>query len=789
MDDKTVIVRPKPVEPKENTPAQNLDTKPKGRKAKAEKPEITTATPAAKKPSNLPIIILGLCAVLLIGFGSSLTSIYILSRSHSTDGQFTPQELSAELVPVANADSEAEDEALVKAAIEPRIVNLSGDPLIIRQLSNAPRQIVKLGRDPQKKAAGELGLTGDVFRVKDVLDAPGSGLQVGLAGSQDDIAALSEFEPPPSSDPSIGFSAVEANVAGDQQFHEFAQNIKAKASISETLLGLGIGDHSSASVEAAFVKFYGQSQLNKGNKLAVRTIADPENSNAVVPVQVSIYRQDDLVGSIALDDLDHYARAADPWVDQDIFSTQLLPQETKPEDRPRLLDAIYAAALRNKLPTAVTGEAIMLLSRAQDLEQKTQDGDTITIIYSPTARDPKTGLGRIVYINIGRSAGNMECFAFQAQAGAKFDCISATGESNFPDNGMVLPVNGVIAAKFGPQQAAGDGAKENMNFGVDWTAPEGTDVVAAYDGEVLSVGQEGSWDTVIRLSHADNKATMYAYLQRVAAGITIGSKIKAGQVIGSVGKPLSSREARLHFELRENDVPVDPMPEVQASAGAVGGGGIVDQFVHRIITIESANRCNAANPLSTAVGLGQFIESTWMTTVRIHRPDLIAGRTRRQILDMRLDCNLSRAMTTAFTRDNAAVLRRSGAPVTPGNLYLAHFLGVGGAVKSLVGSPSRPIADVFGTAHVRANPFESGKSIGYLVSWAAKKMGSKAAVAPAPTAQADSGKAAKPNQITDAAPLDLKPTPATTPVAAALTRYDSNPAFTKLKNAVVAFLQ
>ena len=777
MADKTIIAQPKPIEPKKNAPIQNPDAKPKGQQDKKEKPELRNAQPPPKKPSNLPIILLGLFAVILIGFGSALTSIYFLSRGHNLDGQFTQQELSAELVPVENADSEAEDEALVKAAIEPRIINLSGDPLIVRELSNAPRQTVKLALDPQKKAAGELGLTGDVFRVRDVLDAPGTGLQAGLAGSQDDIEALSNFEPPPSTDKSIGFSAVDASVSSDQQFHEFAQRAKAKTSISETLKSLGIGDQLAASAEAAYSKFYGQAQLNKGDKFAVRAMADPENPATLVPVQVSIYKEEALVGSIALDDLDHYARAADPWADQDIFSTQLLPQETKPEDRPRLLDAIYATALRNKLPTAVTGEAIMLLSRAQDLEQKTQDGDTITIIYSPKARDSKTGLGRIVYINIGRSTGNLECFAFQAQAGAKFDCISASGESNIPDNGMVLPVNGVVAAKFGPQQTAGGDAKENMNFGVDWTAPEGTDVLAAYDGQILSVGPEGSWGTVIRLTHANNKATMYAYLQRVAPGISAGSTIKAGQVIGAVGTPQSSREARLHFELRENDVPVDPMPEAQASAGSGGGGGIVDQFVHRIITIESANRCNAANPLSTAVGLGQFIESTWMTTVRVHRPDLIAGRSRRQVLDMRLDCNLSRAMTTAFTRDNAAVLRRSGAPVTPGNLYLAHFLGVGGAVRSLVGSPSRSIADVFGAAHVRANPFESGKSVGYLVSWAAKKMGSKAAVAPAPAAQAD------------AAAPDSKTASAATPGEPAMARYDSNPAFTKLKNAVVAFLQ
>ena len=802
MDDKTIIVRPKANQQKARKRAQKPEagaiTPPDTKDKKS------PTSPPGQKRSNLPILALGFCAMILVGFGSALMSVYYFSANLQNAPEFTPQELSSELVPVEGADNEAEDEALVRAAIEPRVINLSGDPIIVRQLSNAPRQSVKLDSSQQKKAAGDLGIEGNVFRIKDVLDTPNPSLQAGLAGSQDDIAALSSFEPPPSADKTIGFSAVEAETdAGDQKFSEFAQNVKAKTNVAELLKGFGIEPQLASNAETAFLKFYGRSQLNVGDSIALRAMTDSANAAAstnLIPVQISVYSRSGLLGAIALDDLDHYAQAADPWSGQDIFSSQLLPEQTRPEDRPRLLDAIYAVALRNKLPTSVIGEAIMLLSRAQDLEQKTQDGDTITIIFSPASRDSKTGLGHIVYINIGRTTGNLECYAFQAQAGAKFDCVSADGESSIPDNGMVLPVNGVVAAKFGPQPAAGKDAKNSMNFGVDWTASEGAPVVAAYDGDVQSAGPEGSWGTVVRLAHADNKATMYAYLQRVEPGVVAGSKVKAGQTIGYVGTPQSSREPRLHFELRENDVPVDPLPEAEAST-PVGGGTVVDQFVHRIITIESANRCNARNPLSTAVGLGQFIESTWMTTVRIHRPDLLAGRSRQQVLDMRLDCGLSRAMTTAFTRDNAAVLRRSGATVTPGNLYLAHFLGVGGAVKAVKGSPSSSIADVFGSSHVRANPFERGKSVGYLVSWAAKKMGSKAAVAPAPKVAA-----ANPDKTPDKTASgvatnkdNVKPAdkPKTDPNAVstdgsqdvAFQRYDSNPNFTKLKNAVIALLQ
>ena len=222
-------------------------------------------------------------------------------------------------------------------------------------------------------------------------------------------------------------------------------------------------------------------------------------------------------------------------------------------------------------------------------------------------------------------------------------------------------------------------------------------------------------------------------------------------------------------------MPVDPVGQIQSS---VGTGGAVDQFVRRIINIESANRCDAHNPLSTAVGLGQFIESTWMITIRLHRPDLLAGKSRGEVLALRTDCELSRAMTMAFTRDNAAVIRQSGFSVTPGNLYLAHFLGVGGAIKVLASQMDRQIVDVFGAAHVRANPFEQGKSIGYLVSWAAKKM---TGAAPSQAPQQGSAVA---STSSGGAPTGSAPAG-----DGQMEKLPVDPAFANLKAAVLAFLQ
>ena len=780
MDDKTVIVVPKTP----NTEASKSDGKNSGDKGKAAKTSLTNkpavkATPQ-KAASNFTVYIFAILAFLLIGAGSAITMIYVLTTYSTPSLEIADKDLSADLVAVQSDASAAEDEALIRAAIQPHLIELSGDPVVVRQLGTAMRQMAKLDKDQQKKAALDLGIGGDVFRFKDVLDVPNLGLQAGVMGSQDDIASLQPtINPLDATDESNGShvengegSSVLAISEGPplNGMVEFAETVKASGKISNLLKDIGLDAVHVVAVEDAFSNFYAIRNLKKGDRFAVRAIADAERENQLLPVQVSIYDADKLIGSVALNDIDAFAKSEDPWYNRDIFETSLLPPVTDPENQPRLLDAIYAAALRNRLPTAVTGEAIMLASRSQDLEQKVQAGDTLTLVYSPEARDVKTGLGRIIYLSIGRTSGNLECYVTQQSAGARFECASLNGEHDVAEVGMVTPVNGVVVAKFGPQGEK-DPNPGQMNFGVDWTAPLGSPVSAAFAGEVSAVGPENNFGTVVRLSHSDGKSTMYGFLQHINIGVSVGTKISAGQVLGFVGTAPSSREPRLHFELTRNGVAVDPVAEMQSGGGATGA---VDQFVHRIIYIESGNRCDASNPLSTAVGLGQFIESTWITTIRLHRPDLLQGRSRQQILDMRTNCDLARAMTAAFTKDNAVVLRQAGHTVTPGNLYLAHFLGVGGASKVLGSQSDRQIADVFGAAHVRANPFERGKSIGYLISWAAKKMGGKTPQSTAPPAS-DVATSAGPT----AAASNAEP----------LTKYATDPSFAKLKAAVVAFLQ
>lgn len=163
----------------------------------------------------------------------------------------------------------------------------------------------------------------------------------------------------------------------------------------------------------------------------------------------------------------------------------------------------------------------------------------------------------------------------------------------------------------------------------------------------------------------------------------------------------------------------------------------------RIITVESGGNPTAQNARSSAGGAGQFVDGTWLSMLRQHRPDIAAGKSDADLIALKTDPGLSREMTAAYAGDNAGVLSKAGLPVTDGTTYLAHFAGPGGAVGLLNADPTTPAAAVLGQRFATANPTMASMTAGDVVNWANKKMGgSSPAPAAAPMAMAGPAAAA-----------------------------------------------
>lgn len=95
--------------------------------------------------------------------------------------------------------------------------------------------------------------------------------------------------------------------------------------------------------------------------------------------------------------------------------------------------------------------------------------------------------------------------------------------------------------------------------GTDFAAPSGTPIMASSDGRVNFVGNQRGYGKTIIIQHKDNYSTLYAHLNGFAGGLAKGQRIRQGQIIGYVGMTGWATGPHLHYEIRVNNVPHDPM--------------------------------------------------------------------------------------------------------------------------------------------------------------------------------------------------------------------------------------
>lgn len=158
----------------------------------------------------------------------------------------------------------------------------------------------------------------------------------------------------------------------------------------------------------------------------------------------------------------------------------------------------------------------------------------------------------------------------------------------------------------------------------------------------------------------------------------------------------------------------------QAAFEAGGFGSYVD----KIVQYESGGNPNAKSKTSTATGLGQFIESTWLNLFKQHFPDRAKSMNREAILALRKDADLSRTMISLYAQNSANHLKSAGVAVTEASLRLSHFLGPQGAVSVLTSAPSTPLSELFPEHVIAANESAMrGKTAGDIVAGANRRMG------------------------------------------------------------------
>lgn len=121
---------------------------------------------------------------------------------------------------------------------------------------------------------------------------------------------------------------------------------------------------------------------------------------------------------------------------------------------------------------------------------------------------------------------------------------------------FAIPLNGRISSEFGYRDPV-TGSDSGNHKGIDIAAAEGTDIVAADGGKVVKVAYDNARGYYVDISHGNGRTTRYQHLSGYY--VQKGDAISKGQIIAAVGSTGDVTGPHLHFEVRENGTPVDPM--------------------------------------------------------------------------------------------------------------------------------------------------------------------------------------------------------------------------------------
>ena len=144
--------------------------------------------------------------------------------------------------------------------------------------------------------------------------------------------------------------------------------------------------------------------------------------------------------------------------------------------------------------------------------------------------------------------------AAKIQAAAR-SAPASSGSGTPSASGFIWPVNGPITSPFGSRCLVNGDC--SFHPGIDIAVPAGTAIKAAAGGTVIYAGGLGGYGNLTVIDHGNGLATAYGHQSSI--GVANGASVAQGQVIGYVGCTGYCFGAHLHFEVRVNGEPVNPL--------------------------------------------------------------------------------------------------------------------------------------------------------------------------------------------------------------------------------------
>lgn len=181
-------------------------------------------------------------------------------------------------------------------------------------------------------------------------------------------------------------------------------------------------------------------------------------------------------------------------------------------------------------------------------QHKVKSGENLTVI----ARRYKTTINSII------SENQLSNTMVKAGQVLKVPTNQASTVKQAPS--WRMPTRGRLSDRYGYRNHPIH-KRRLFHAGIDVAAPRGTPIVAAMKGKVIFAGRRSGYGNLVIISHANGFSTRYAHCNTI--NVRNGQNVRSGQLIARVGATGLATGNHLHFEIRKNGKPVNPLSYVK----------------------------------------------------------------------------------------------------------------------------------------------------------------------------------------------------------------------------------
>lgn len=221
--------------------------------------------------------------------------------------------------------------------------------------------------------------------------------------------------------------------------------------------------------------------------------------------------------------------------------------------------SLSESIMRAHLPYLLSYKLITIFGGLLNFSRDIQKGDVIVMKVKNLYRDTQwLDIQAIIAVELIQPKHTYQAVLFRDKYGNEnyYDGRGKSLQAAF----LRQPVlRGRISSSFNLRRYQPILGITRPHYGTDFAAPYGTPIQATGNGTVHFVGWKGGYGRTVIVQHGSSYTTLYAHMSRYANHLHAGTLVKQGQIIGYIGSSGLATGAHVHYEMRINGQPQDPM--------------------------------------------------------------------------------------------------------------------------------------------------------------------------------------------------------------------------------------